>query len=227
MIQFSPPVASHTVDCVVFGFEDKKLKVLLIKRASEPAADEWAIPSGFMEIHETLEEAAERLLDHLTGVNHVYLEQIGTYSNLDRYPMGRVVTTAYFGLVRPQNYWLNPTWHAKEAMWCDVQEVPTLAFDHNKIIKKALFVLQRELKLSPIGFELLLPKFTLSEMQILYECVLDEKLDKRNFRRKIESMDILIQMDDVRKGSHVDAKLYAFNKKEYERKLKDGFRFEV
>lgn len=225
MIQFSPPVASHSVDCVVFGFDDRKLKVLIIKRASEPATDEWALPGGFMEIHESLEEAADRLLDHLTGVNGVYLEQLGTFSNLNRHPLGRVITTAFYGLSKPNRYWLNPTWHAKEAEWVDVEAVPNLAFDHNEIIKKALTVLQREIKLKPIAFELLATKFTMSELQALYETVLGEKLDKRNFRRKIESMDILIELDELKKGAHIDAKLYAFNKVDFENKLKDGFRF--
>lgn len=227
MIQYSEPVASHTVDCVVFGFEDKELKILLINRASEPEMDKWALPGGFMEVHETLEEAADRLLDHLTGVTNAYLEQLITYSDLLRHPSGRVLTTAFFGLVKPQEYWLNPTWHAKEAYWCSVKEIPSLAFDHNKIVNKAIHVLQQEVRIRPIIFKLLTTKFTFAELQSGIESIIDEKFDKRNFRRKMESMGILIQLDDLRKGSHIDAKLYVFNKELYESKMLEGFKFGI
>jgi 8-oxo-dGTP diphosphatase len=227
MVQYSLPVASHSAECVIFGFVDKELKVLLIKRASLPFIDEWALPSGFMEEHETLEEAAERLLDHLTGISKVNLTQIGTYSLLNRHPSGRVIATAFYGLVRPENYWLNPTWHAKEAIWQDTHTIPHLAFDHNDIIKKALGILNTEIQISPIAFDLVPVKFTLAELQSAFEAILQEKIDKRNFRRKMENMGILIQLDDLRIGAHIDAKQFAFNKSEYEAKKKEGFTFKI
>ncbi|HSZ26300.1 MAG TPA: NUDIX domain-containing protein, partial [Cytophagaceae bacterium] len=118
ILQFNPPIASITIDCVLFGFNEGKLKVLLIKRATDPEVGKWALPGGFLEKEETLENAAQRVLEMLTGVTEVYMEQLKTFSAIHRHPIGRVITTAFYALVNPDHYPLKPSWHASEAFWC-------------------------------------------------------------------------------------------------------------
>jgi 8-oxo-dGTP diphosphatase len=222
-VQFKPPVASITVDCVIFGFNEKKLQVLLIKRSSVPEKGKWALPGGFMELNETSDQAANRVLEQLTGVTNIYMDQVRLYSGVKRHPMARVVTIGYYALINPALYNLKPNIHASDARWFDLDEVPEFPFDHAEIFRDALAFLKRDIRLKPIGFKLLPKKFTLSELQELYEAILDESLDRRNFRKKIKNLDILKELDEVRKGRHKDAFLYKFDKAAYEKFLKRGF----
>ncbi len=226
-LQYVSPVASLTVDCVIFGFDGKKMEILLIRRGSEPEAGKWALPGGFMEKEETLDDAATRVLSLLTGMNNIYMEQFHTFGSLNRHPLGRVITVAYYALVDSTNYNLQPSWHASETQWFDISEIPKLGFDHKEIVNTALKTLKKEIAIRPIGFELLPNKFTLTDLQNLYEVILGESLDRRNFRRKLKAMDILIELDEMRPGAHIGATLYKFNKKQYNSLVAEGFDFRL
>ncbi len=223
ILQYHPPLASITADCVLFGFHEGNLKVLLIKRSSDPEAGKWALPGGFMEQDETLETTARRVLKMLTGVPEVYMQQLKVFSAVDRHPSARVVTIAYYALVNPDHYRLNPSWHASEAFWYELEKLPLLGFDHREIVDTAIATLKKDIQLKPIGFELLPQQFTLKELQDLYEAILGNKLDRRNFRRKIKSLGILRELEQVKKGPHRDASLYSFDKKAYDQLVAEGY----
>jgi 8-oxo-dGTP diphosphatase len=227
IIQFNPPVASLTVDCVLFGFIDNKLSVLLIKRGSEPEIKKWALPGGFIEKNEDVDIAAQRVLELLTGVTGVFLEQFHTFGKPSRHPLARVVTVGYYALIDAGHHKLKPSWHASETEWFDVSEIPKLAFDHKEIFDRALKTLQKELNISPIIFELLPSKFTLSDLQNLFEAILGKTMDRRNFRRRLNTMGILIELDEVRAGAHVGATLFKFDKKKYKALETEGFDFSL
>ena len=180
ILQYNPPLASITVDCVLFGFNEGKLKVLLIKRSSDPEMGKWALPGGYLEKDETLEKTAQRVLEMLTGLSNIYMEQLKSFSALDRNPLARVITMAYYALVNPANYPLKPSWHASEAYWCELDRLPNLGFDHKKILDTAISFLKKGIQVKPVGFELLPLKFTLKELQDLYEAILGKKMDRRN-----------------------------------------------
>jgi 8-oxo-dGTP diphosphatase len=222
-LQYNAPNISITIDCVIFGFDGKTLQILLIKRASDPLKGKWALPGGFMEKNETAEAAAERVLENLTGVSNIYMDQVRAFSALDRHPLERVITIAFYALVKPENYKLNPAWHASDATWSNIDKFPELGFDHRDIIMCALKALKRDVRLRPIGFELLPEKFTLKELQNLYEAILEKKLDRRNFRRKMKSTNIVQELNEVRKGAHKDANLFQFDKQSYDEMLEEGF----
>ncbi len=222
-IQYVSPVASITVDCVILGFDGKKMEILLIKRGSEPEFGKWSLPGGFMEKMETVDDAAKRVLGLLTGVSGIYMEQFYTFGRLDRHPLERVVTVGYYALIDSSYYNLKASWHASETKWYDITKIPKLGFDHKEIVDLAIKTLKKEVTIRPIGFELLPTKFTLTDLQNLYELILGEKLDRRNFRRKLKAMDILIELDEVKPGKHVGATLYKFNKKQYNLLKANGF----
>ena len=202
---------SVTVDLVLFTFTESELRVLLIKRKNWPYADSWALPGGFVGIDERIEDAAERELREETAVEGVYLEQLYTFGEPSRDPRGRVVTVAYFAIVgadvRQQTH---PGEEASDAGWFGVYDLPKLAFDHARIIQYALQRLRYKLEYTALGFFLLPEEFTLSELQQVYEVVLQEHLDKRNFRRKILSQGILEYTAKLRYGDHRPARLYRF-----------------
>ncbi len=215
------------VDCVVFGFDEEDLKVLLIRRRLEPAGC-WALPGGFVRIDETLEEAARRELREETGLDRVFLEQLYSFGDLDRDPRERVVSVAYYALVKLLDHPVHADTDAGDAAWFPVSELPALAFDHERIIDTALTRLRGKVRYQPIGFELLPNKFTLSQLQHLYETILEVPLDKRNFRKKVLAMDLLVELDEVQKDvAHRAARLYRFNQKRYEQLTKKGFSFEL
>ncbi len=219
-----------TVDCVVFGFgpEDEDLKVILIQRDIEPFKAMWALPGGFVRIKETLEEAALRELKEETGIEKVYLEQLYTFGDLERDPRERIVTVAYYALVKMDGHDIKATADARRAAWFSIDDLPELAFDHDRILEAALERLKGKVRYQPIGFELLPKKFTLSQLQKLYEVVLEQKLDKRNFRKKILNMELLIPLDEVQEDvAHRAARLYRFDEKKYEQLKKKGFNFEI
>ena len=222
------PRAALTVDCVVFGLDEDDLQVLLIQRDLPPFEGDWALPGGFVRLEESLEEAARRELQEETGIENVFLEQLYTIGTVDRDPRERVVTVAYYALVNLSDHRVQAATDARNAAWFAVDDVPTLAFDHPEILEMAHERLRGKVRYQPIGFELLPPKFTLRQIQHLYEVILDRPLDKRNFRKKILSMGILIELDEVETDvAHRAARLYKFDHRKYKRLTKQGFHFEI
>ena len=222
------PRAAVTVDCVVFGLDETELKVMLIQRGIPPFDGQWALPGGFVRIDETVEAAARRELREETGLEKVFLEQLYTFGDLDRDPRERVITIAWYALVRLSDNRVRAATDARAAAWFGMHELPQLAFDHSRIIATASQRLQSKVRYQPIGFELLPQKFTLTQLQKLYEIVLDRSLDKRNFRRKILAIDILQELDEVEAGvAHRAPGLYRFNKQRYRTMVKQGVNFEI
>jgi len=220
--------AALTVDIVVFALDENDLQVMLIERDLDPFAGQWALPGGFVHETETLDSAARRELEEETGLKEIFLEQLYTFGAMDRDPRERVVTVAYFALVNLEGHDVRASTDARNAAWFSVDELPSLAFDHDTIMDAALERLRGKVRYQPIGFELLPSKFALRELQHMYEVILDRKLDKRNFRKKILSMDILIELDEIEKDvAHRAAKLYRFDKNKYDRKTRKGFNFEL
>lgn len=221
------PRPALAVDCVVFGLDDD-LQVLLVQRDLEPYVGRWALPGGFVRVDETLEDAARRELREETGLDRLWLEQLYTFGALDRDPRERVVSVAWYALVKLADHRVQASTDARDAAWFGVSDLPTLAFDHGHIVEVALERLKSKVRYQPIGFELLPPKFTLSQLQKLYEVVLQAPIDKRNFRRKVLSMDLLIELDEVQKDvAHRAARLYRFDRKKYEKAERNGLLFEL
>lgn len=222
------PRPALAVDCVVFGLADSKLEVLLIQRQNEPFAHAWALPGGFMQMDETAEQAALRELAEETGVTRIYLEQLYTFTAVARDPRGRVVSVAYYALAKPGDHRLHAASDAESAGWFAIDELPRLAFDHEEIVDLAITRLRSKVRYAPIGFELLPPRFTLSQLQHLYEVVLQQGLDKRNFRKKILGMGFLVDTGERETGvSHRAARLYRFDRRKYKALAKRGFSFAI
>ena len=220
---YSYPRPALTVDCVVFGLDDEDLKVLLIQRDQPPYEGAWALPGGFVDMDETVEQAALRELQEETGISDVYLEQLYTFSTVDRDPRGRTVSVAHYALVRLSDHKVRAATDARDAGWFPVRRAKKLAFDHDEILKVALVRLRGKVVYQPIGFELLPPKFTLSALQRLYETILQQRLDKRNFRKKVLSLGVLIELDERERGvPHRAARLYRFDRRRYQRLVKRG-----
>ncbi|MCF7981956.1 MAG: NUDIX hydrolase [Pseudomonadales bacterium] len=217
-----------TVDCVVFGLDQDDLKVLLIQRGLEPFAGQWALPGGFVRIDESPEASARRELQEETGVRDVFLEQLYTFGEPSRDPREHVISIAHYALVNLDDHEIRAATDARQAGWFAIDDVPTLAFDHGTILKMAHDRLCGKVRYQPIGFELLPDKFALRQLQNLYEKVLDRQIDKRNFRKKILSMGILQELDEVETDvSHRAARLYRFDKGKYNDMFKNGFNFEI
>lgn len=219
-----------TVDCVIFGLdlEEETLKVMLIERDLEPFAGKWAIPGGFVRNGEALEAAALRELEEETGITDVYLEQLYTFGDAGRDPRGWIVSVAYYALVSPEQHAIQAATDARQARWFPVTNLPRLAFDHAVILKTALGRIRGKLTYAPVGFELLPQKFTIKQLQKLYEIVLGEKLDNRNFRKKIFGMDVLRELDEIQQGvPHRAARLYKFDERKYKQLVKRGLSFEI
>jgi len=204
------PRPSVTVDVIIFTLREDDLQVLLIKRGHPPFEGMWAIPGGFVDIVESLEDAALRELEEETGVRDVYLEQLYTFGDPGRDPRGRTITVAYFALVPADTVRLRAGDDAADVRWWSVYDLPPLAFDHAGILAYALQRLRYKLEYTAVGFELLPETFTLSELQAAYEVILGETLDKRNFRRKILSAGVIEQTSEYRTGEGRPAKLYRF-----------------
>lgn len=223
------PRPAVTVDCVIFGLDEQTtLKVMLIRRNLPPFKGEWALPGGFVRMGESLEEAALRELEEETGIREVFLEQLYSFGEITRDPRDRVITIAYYALVNLVEYPIAASTDAEDATWFPIDQLPTLAFDHQRIFQVALRRLQGKLRYEPIGFELLPKKFTLSQLQKLYETVLGQVLDKRNFRKKILKMGLLIELDEKQQDvAHRAARLYQFNEEKYQQLKQQGFNFEL
>jgi 8-oxo-dGTP diphosphatase len=225
---YNHPHPAVTVDCVVFGYDDSDLKLLLIQRQLEPFAGRWALPGGFVRIEESLEEAARRELTDETGIRSLYLEQLYTFGDPNRDPRERVISVAYYALVKLADHSVRAASDAKEVAWFPVSELPPLPFDHESIVETALRRLKAKVRYEPIGFELLPEKFTLGDLQRLYETVLETPIDKRNFRKKILSMGLLEPLDEYQRDvAHRAAQYFRFNRDSYERLRAHGFNFEL
>ncbi len=225
---YQHPRAALTVDCVVFGFDDGALKVLLIRRGIEPYQNRWALPGGFVRPDETLDAAARRELQEETGLREVYQEQLYTFGAINRDPRERVISVAYFALVRRADHLPAAATDAAEAAWFEVEAIPALAFDHAKILKLALERLRGKIRWQPVGFELLPKKFTLTQFQALYEAILGRVLDKRNFRKKLLALDLLVALEEFSTAaSRRPAQLYRFDQRKYQTLTRQGFIFDL
>jgi len=215
-----------SVDCVVFGFDGSELKVLLIERGVEPYRHRWALPGDLVYPHENLEESAKRVLHDLTGLDDIFMQQIKSFGDLDRHPLGRVITVAYIALIRIERYDPKPMSWADRIQWHPLTEARDLAFDHDSILEKAIEKLKVRVLREPLGFELLPDKFTLNELQKMYEVVLGESFDKGNFRKKILGMNLLIDLNESQKNvAHRPARLYRFDPERYAALRERGFSF--
>lgn len=208
---YEHPRPALTIDVVSFTIRNDKLQVLLIQRGKPPYENRWALPGGFVNIEENLEEAALRELEEETGVKNVYLEQLYTYGEPNRDPRGRVVTVAYFAII-PANtpFSREGGQDASKAQWFPISELPPLAFDHDEIINYALRRLRYKLEYTAIGFELLPEEFSLPELQRAYEIILGENIDKRNFRRRILQAGVIEATPHRRAGEGRPAQLYRY-----------------
>jgi 8-oxo-dGTP diphosphatase len=217
-----------SIDCMIFGFKKNELDILLVQHGEGISKGKWALPGGWIRYNEDLDHAANRILKDLTGVSNIYLEQLRAFGERERYPNKRVITIAYYALVKPEDYTLHAGSTAADAQWFKVSEVPNLPYDHNKILKAGLGHLRHKVRHEPIGFNLLPKKFTLLQLQQLYEAILETKLDKPNFRRKLINMNLLeICKEKQTDVSHRAASLYRFDKRTYDRLTEKGFTFEL
>ena len=215
------------LDCIIFGFDGKDLKILLVKRDIQPEKGKWALMGGILEQNEVLDNAAERILNRLTGLHDTYMEQLYAFSKVNRDPVERIISVAYYAVIdiAKHNEELIEKYSAK---WFSVSDVPELIFDHNIMVEKAIKRLRRRTAIRPIGFRLLPEKFTMLQLQKLYETILNKKIDKRNFINKINSLNILIKLDEKDfKSSRKGSFLYMFDKDEYEEKVLNGFVFNI
>jgi 8-oxo-dGTP diphosphatase len=217
------------VDCIIFGYDiiEKEIKLLLFKRMFEPAKGKWSLAGGFVEKDESLDEAAIRILRKLTGLDSVYMKQSYAYGETGRDPGDRVVSVAYFALITLRD--INKELAEQNGVsWCSLTKLPELIFDHSLMIRKALNDLQNQIKIKPVGFELLPEKFTLVQLQDLYEAIYQRIIDKRNFRKKILSMGILEKLDEKeRETSKKGAYYFKFNEDTYKRLKQNGFYFSL
>ena len=204
-----------SVDCIIFGFDEGKLKVLIGRRQMDPGRGEWSLYGGFVAADENIDEAASRTLSELTGIRNLYMRQVGAFGSVDRDPGERVISIAYYALINVKDYDERVRMeHSVE--WMDVNGLPKLYSDHNEMIRKALKLMRQKLRTEPIGFRLLPSLFTLTQLQKLYEAVNGEELDKRNFRKRIKEMDFIEKTELIDKtGSKRGAYLFRFNRKAY------------
>lgn len=217
------PHTSVTTDCVIFGFDGTRLKVLLVQRGIEPYKGYWAFPGGFLNMDESAEEGALRELHEETGLTGAFIRQFHTFTAPNRDPRERVITIAYYALVRMQE--VKGGDDAAEARWFALDEVPQLAFDHDQILRKAEQALRQQIHFEPIGFELLPKKFTIKELQNLYEDILDVRFDRRNFYNKMKRLGMLEQTDETTNPTQKkEAFLFRFNLTKYEELKQKGFK---
>lgn len=203
------------IDCIIFGFNEGELNLLLLKRNFEPSMGEWSLMGGFVQEGESVDNAAKRVLNELTGLDNVYMEQVGSFGELERDPGERVISIAYYALININEYDKDLV-HQHNAFWVNINELPDLIFDHPQMIDRARNLMQQKASNEPIGFNLLPKLFTLSQLQSLYEAIYGEIIDKRNFRKRIAEMDYIEKTDKIDKtGSKRGAALYKFNDKAY------------
>ena len=213
------------VDCIIFGFDGKQLQALLIKRGFEPEKGKWSLMGGFVNKDESVESAATRVLNHLTGLTNIYMEQLYCFGDVDRDTAGRVVSVAFFALINIAEY-SDQLQANHEARWFTLNKIPALIFDHRQMVMKAKERLQQKVANHPVGFELFPEKFTLPQLQNLYEAIYEGPIDKRNFTRKILSLEILNRLNEKNKtSSRKGAFYYVFDKRKYSQLNQVGVKF--
>jgi hypothetical protein len=223
----TPVMSSITIDCVIFGFQEGSLEVLLVKHAIGIRKGKWGLPGGWIKQDEGIDEAAHRLLRELTGLKNIYLEQLKAFGNPDRFPIERVITIGYNALIKRQDYNIIAGFTASEAKWFKIYDIPELIYDHNEILEFSQQRLRRRVRQAPIGFNLLPEKFSLLQLMKLYEEILGVEMDKPNFRRKFLRMKLLVDLKEKQKDvSHRAAKLYRFDDDIYKKLTEKGFNFE-
>ena len=211
----SNPAFYVGIDCIIFGFYEGEISLLLLKRNFEPAMGEWSLMGGFVQNNESVDDAAKRVLHELTGLENVYMEQVGAFSAIDRDPGERVISVAYYALININEYDRKQV-QKHNAYWVNINELPPLIFDHPEMVEKARELMKQKASVEPIGFNLLPKLFTLSQIQSLYEAIYGETMDKRNFRKRVAEMDYIEKTDKIDKlGSKRGAALYKFNSKAY------------
>ena len=228
---FSTPadvIKALSIDNVIFGLDHGDLKILLIEHKEGISKGRWALPGGWIRYDENLSDAAARILKEHTGVDQLYLEQMRAFGRIDRFPLARVVTVAFYALVSAENYPVIAGANAADVSWFSVKDVPELVYDHLEILNHGIQHLRHQVRHRPVGFNLLPEKFTLLQLQELYEAILDTKLDKPNFRRKILKMNLLTPCNEKQTGvAHRAASIYRFDKSAYQRLTEKGFSFEI
>lgn len=215
------------VDCIIFGFEEARLKLLIMKRKVDPMEGAWSLVGGFVQEGESTDSAATRVLQLTTGIDDIYMDQLKCYGDVQRDTGARVISIAYYALIRIQEH---DRVLATEygAHWLSLEQIPELIFDHSQMIQDALARLRDKARFHPLGFELLPEKFSLPQLRNLYEAIYQRELDKRNFRKKVLAMGILEKLDEKDKStSKKGAHLYRFDKQKYEALTRHGFVFEV
>jgi ADP-ribose pyrophosphatase YjhB (NUDIX family) len=214
-------------DCIIMGFRDNELHILLTHRPIEPLKGGWSLMGGFVNSPESIDEAAARILNEYTGIDNIFMEQVGAYGELNRDLGERVISIAYYALVNIDEF--NTHLAQKyDARWVRLTQLPELVFDHYKMVKDTIGILQRKAAVKPIGFNLLGEKFTLPTLQSLYESIYQETIDKRNFRKKLLTMDILEKLDEKDKSSSKKgAYYYKFNKEKYDQLIQQGMHFSL
>ena len=217
-----------SIDCVIFGFQNAVLKVLLIKRNNEPSKGVMALPGDFIGLDEDIDDSATRALHKITNLTDIYLEQIRAFGAKNRFPKERVITIGYYALINIEKYKPMPGHTAERLEWCNVHDLPVLAFDHKQIVDAAMAILKRKVRHEPVGFNLLPDIFSITELQQLYEAVLNTELNKRNFRTKLAQMKLLIDTGKKQENvSHKPAQLYRFDEKVYKDLIDQGFYFKL
>ena len=205
-----------SVDCIIFGFEANKLKLLIGNRRMDPGRGEWSLYGGFVKENESLDDAANRTLRDLTGLDNLYMKQVGAFGAVNRDPGERVISVAYCALINVKDY-DNELREKHQLKWIDVEKMPRLYSDHNEMVRKAINLLRRRISTEPLSFNLLPELFTLTQLQHVYEAILGEEIDKRNFRKKIKTIDFIEKTDKIDKiTSKRGAALYCFNKEAYD-----------
>lgn len=204
-----------SVDCIIFGFEENKLKLLIGKRQMNPGYGEWSLYGGFVEHNESIDDAAKRVLFELTGLKNAFMKQLGAFGAIDRDPGERVISIAYYSLINVKDY-DDKLRQEHNLEWVSLEDMPPLYSDHSLMVEKALKIIQRNISTEPIGFKLLPDLFTLTQLQKVYEAVLNQEIDKRNFRKRIKQIDFIEKTELIdKKSSKRGAALYRFNRKSY------------
>lgn len=228
MEPFTDIIETISVDCVIFGFKESKLHILLVKQGIGDFEGHWALPGDWVRITESIDEAAYRILSSQTSVENIFLEQFKVFGDVGRFPKKRVITIGYYALVNIENFELIAGNSVSEVKWFQINQVPEMVFDHNLIFENCLEYLKLKIRHEPIGFNLLPERFTLLQLLELYEAILNINLDKPNFRKKFLKMNLLVKTKEREKDvSHRAATLYRFDEKIYHSLIKNGSHFEI